>query len=155
MKITPGMSVALNYTLFLDHINGEMIEKTSVEHPFTFVFKEDEMLPEFENRIEGLAEGDKFSFGLSRNEAYGDYDEERVIEFDKAVFAIEGEIDEDSITEGEIVPMRDENGHEIDGYVLENKTDTVIIDFNHPLAGENLYFEGEVIKIELADHLKN
>ncbi len=155
MKITPGMFVALNYKLYLDHPNGELIEQTSKETPFTFIFKEDEMLPEFENRIEGLAQGEKFSFGLKWSEAYGEYDEERVVEFSKEVFLIDGEIDEEAIATGAVVPMRDEDGNELDGFVIENKKNTVIIDFNHPLAGENIYFEGEVLKIELANHLKN
>lgn len=155
MKITPGMYIELNYSLYLDHIKGELIERTSKEDPFSFIFKEDEMLIEFENRIEGLSIGEKFSFALSKEEAYGTYDDERVVEFDKSVFLIDGELDEEAIAEGEVVPMQDEDGHELEGFIIENKKQTVVIDFNHPLAGENLYFEGEVLKIDLSDHLKN
>lgn len=155
MKITPGMYTELEYKLFLDHVNGELIEETSKEEPFAFVFKEDEMLHEFENRIEGLAKGEQFSFLLTKDEAYGEYEKERIVEFPKSVFLIDGDLDEDSLEEGEVVPMKDDDGNEIDGFVLENKKNTVVIDFNHPLAGENLYFEGKVLVVQLADHLKN
>ena len=50
------------------------------------------------------------------------------------------------IKEGNTVPMMDSNGNRMNGSVLEVKDDIVVMDFNHPLAGETLHFSGEVIR---------
>ena len=51
------------------------------------------------------------------------------------------------IKEGNTVPMMDSNGNRMNGSVLEVKEDVVVMDFNHPLAGETLHFNGEVIDV--------
>ena len=48
------------------------------------------------------------------------------------------------IYEGNTVPMMDSNGNRLNGSVLEVKEDIVVMDFNHPLAGEDLHFIGSI-----------
>ena len=60
---------------------------------------------------------------------------------------IDGKIDEEVMQVGEVVPMEDDEGNELVGVVVEIEADVVHVDFNHPLAGLDLHFEGVVVAI--------
>ncbi|MFM9984190.1 MAG: peptidylprolyl isomerase [Flavobacteriales bacterium] len=147
MKIEKGKQIALHYILKSDGPEGELIEETTTDEPMRFVMGEDPMLPKFEKAILGLSAGDKFTVYVAVEEAYGEEDESLYIEFPKETFIIDGELDEDLFEEGEVVPMKTEEGEEVMGVIAEVKLNTIIIDFNHPLAGENLYFEGHIVEV--------
>ncbi|MFZ6050701.1 FKBP-type peptidyl-prolyl cis-trans isomerase [Halocola ammonii] len=147
MKIEKGKLVELEYSLFLDGPDGELVEETTDDLPFTFVFKVEAMIGRFEEELEGKEPGDKFSFEVPCAEAYGEESEDFIVEFPKSAFLVDGELDEEAIAEGEVVPMTDEEGNMLEGVVVENKLNSVIIDFNHPLSGEDLYFDGKVLDV--------
>ncbi|MFM7104438.1 MAG: hypothetical protein ACKOW8_02880, partial [Flavobacteriales bacterium] len=65
----------------------------------------------------------------------------------KSKFMADGEWDEESLIEDEIVSIESEEGQELQGLIVEVKLTSVLVDFNHPLAGENLFFSGEVLKV--------
>ena len=69
---------------------------------------------------------------------------------EKSIFEIDGIFDADLVEVGKVITMQDQNGRPMDGKVLEVKDDVVVMDFNHPLAGENLYFSGEIIEVRKA-----
>ena len=73
--------------------------------------------------------------------------EDHVLDLPKNIFEVEGKFDSEIIKEGNTVPMMDSNGNRLNGSVLEVKDDVVVMDFNHPLAGETLHFSGEVIDV--------
>lgn len=147
MKIEKGKLVELEYSLFLDDPNGELVEETTENEPFSFVFQVEEMIPRFEKELLGKQAGDTFSFAVPCDEAYGKESIDFIVEFPKSAFLVDGELDEEAIAEGEVVPMTDDDGNLLEGYVVENKLNTVVIDFNHPLAGEDLYFDGKVLDV--------
>ena len=149
MKIFDEKMVSLTYDLTVDNEEGEkeLMERATKEYPLTFVFGMGMMLEAFEKNIEGLNVGDKFSFVLTPEEAYGEYFEERVAELPKTVFEVDGKFDSERVTEGQTLPMVDSRGNRMMGSVLEVQSDVVLMDFNHPLAGETLCFEGEVIDV--------
>lgn len=149
MKITDEKMVSLTYDLTVEDDNGaiELMERATKEHPLTFIFGMGNMLEAFEKNVEGLQIGDKFSFTLTPEEAYGDYIEENVVDLPKKIFEIDGKFDENQIREGETLPMMDHQGNRLMGSVLEVKPDIVVMNFNHPLAGETLKFEGEVTDV--------
>ena len=148
MKIDKGTLVTLEYELNVDNYDGELIESVTAEEPAVFLMENEEMLETFEEKLIGLQAGDIFKFKLTKDEAYGDEDEEATAEFPKDVF-LDGE---NAILpeEGDYVPMEDENGTVFDGIVMEITENALVIDFNHPLAGEDLYFTGKVLKVEEA-----
>ncbi|HOZ30329.1 MAG TPA: FKBP-type peptidyl-prolyl cis-trans isomerase [Bacteroidales bacterium] len=147
MKISKGKLVSITYNLYVDSFNGELIESVKEKEPAVFLCGEGEMLETFEEKLIGLQEGDEFKFMLSKDEAYGDEDDDAVAEFPADIF----EKDKEGIPEvGDYVPMEDEDGTVFDGVAIEVTKDTVVIDFNHPLAGEDLYFTGKIIKVENA-----
>ena len=126
----------------------EEIEKTSPERPFTFIFGVGQLLQEFENNIAGKEVGFKFDFYLSPAQAYGEYDEEKVIALPKKYFCDEkGKFLSQFVMEGGEVPLQNQNGDIIQATV-EKITDTeVVCDVNHPLAGMTLHFVGEVVEV--------
>lgn len=144
MKAENGKQVSIIYDLHVDGFNGELIESVKESEPAKFLFGEGEMLETFEDKLRGLNEGDNFKFVLPKDEAYGDEDEDSIVEFPKNMFTENGELPEI----GDYTPMEDEDGTVFDGITIDITDDFVIVDFNHPLAGEDLYFEGKILKVE-------
>ena len=151
MKITANKYVAVTYDLNVgEGDERELMEKATVERPLQFIYGMGMMLPAFEAALQDLAVGDKFNFSLAPADAYGEYKEENVLDLPKSIFEVDGKFDEEMIKEGNTVPMMDSEGHRMNGSVLEVKKDVVVMDFNHPLAGETLHFSGEVIEVREA-----
>jgi FKBP-type peptidyl-prolyl cis-trans isomerase SlyD len=148
MKISDEKIVSLTYDLTVDEDGQkELMERATKEQPLTFMFGMGMMLPAFEKNVEGLKVGDKFSFTLTPEESYGEFIEEHVVELPKSIFEIDGKFDNERLSEGQTLPMMDAQGHRMMGSVLEIKEEVVVMDFNHPLAGETLHFDGEVIDV--------
>jgi FKBP-type peptidyl-prolyl cis-trans isomerase SlyD len=150
MKISDEKMVSLSYDLTVEgdeEGQKELMERATREHPLTFMFGMGMMLDAFEKNVDGLAVGDKFSFVLSPEEAYGEYIEQHMVELPKKMFEVDGKFDAERVTEGQTLPMMDGNGHRMMGSVLEVRDDVVVMDFNHPLAGEYLHFDGEVLDV--------
>ncbi len=142
--------VSMTYTLREGDENGMMIQQVNEDRPFVYLFGMGGLLPAFKANLEGLNPGDDFSFILQKEDAYGHPSEENIIRLDKKVFEVDGQFDEAVIRVGEIIPMEDEEGYPLSGKVLEVADDSVLIDFNHPLAGMNLYFEGKILDVREA-----
>lgn len=148
MKAEKGKLVDVHYVLHIDGPDGEVVETTSANEPLRFVLGEDPMLPKFEAAVMGLSAGDKFAIAIACPDAYGEEDQELFMEFPKSEFLGEdGELDDELFAVGEVVPMQTHEGQVVHGVVSEVKLNSLIIDFNHPLAGENLYFEGELVAV--------
>jgi FKBP-type peptidyl-prolyl cis-trans isomerase SlyD len=151
MKISDGTFVSLSYQLNVGtEEEMELMEEATTDQPFTFIFGMGTMLPAFEKKIAGLEKGAKFSFCLQPEEAYGEYNEEYILELNKSIFKVDGKIDEEEIFEGNTLPMMDSNGNRMFGSILEVQEDSVLMDFNHPLAGEILTFDGTVLDVHVA-----
>ena len=137
---TPNKYVTVAYELYTDNDKGihELVEKAPIEHPFQFISGLGIALDSFESKILALAEGETFDFVLKVDEAYGPYEQDHVIELPKETFAINGRF-------GAVLPLVNADGMRFQGLVLELKDNTVIIDLNHPLAGKDLHFKGQVV----------
>ena len=149
MEIKPGKFVAVSYKLWAleEGQEPEMVEETQPGQPLSFVYGTGRMLESFEKALEGLKQGDKFDFVLKAEDAYGQYEADNVIELPKTVFEVDGKFDSEMVVEGAVLPMRDSQGMTINGTV-EKITDTgVIMDFNHPMAGADLHFTGEILEV--------
>ena len=144
------MVVTLTYELRQQDENGAMIQKVEKNRPFVHLFGAGTLLPAFEENLEGLLPGDEFGFHLSSEEAYGESSPEAIIEVDKSIFEFEGKVEEDPLTVGKSIAMQDQDGNPIDGIVMEIREDSVLMDFNHPLAGQPLYFSGTILDVREA-----
>ncbi len=150
MKVGKNKVVTLTYELRLHNESGEVIQKVEETRPFVHLFGAGSLLPSFENNLNGLMSGDEFGFHLAAEEAYGDLSDEAIVELDREIFEIDGKIDEEIVAVGKMVAMQDENGRPLEGTVLDIKDKSIIMDFNHPLAGESLYFSGKISEVREA-----
>ena len=150
MNISKNKVVSLSYELRLDNQDGEIIETVNADRPLMFIYGTGNLLPEFERNISNMKTGDDFAFLLTSENAYGAAVEEAVVEIPIASFMVDGEIDNDMLVEGNAIPMTDSQGNRLNGIVVEVKADKVVMDFNHPLAGDDLFFRGTVVDVREA-----
>ncbi len=145
MKIEKNSRVKIAYTLKYDGAKGDIIENVSEENPLEVVIGTEDLLEKFEEKIMGLKANDTFEFILSPEDAYGNYDEEGVVSVPKT--ELMEDVSDITISEGEIIPIVTDDEEEMEAVVLEIDKDIVTLDFNHPLAGETLFFEGKIISV--------
>jgi len=152
MKISEDKAVTVNYYLSASKNNQpeELVEQTSPEHPFAFLYGFGGVLPDFESNLNDKQKGDKFDFKITAEKAYGIYDKEYVAKIDKGAFIVDGEFDSKRIKIGEDIEMNDAEGNVLVGRVVEIDETIVVMDFNHPLAGFDLHFIGEVLDVREA-----
>ncbi len=150
LEIGKYKMVTLTYDLRIDDEKGEMIEQATVENPLQFLYGAGVMLPKFETHLEGLKQDDPFDIKLPKADAYGEVNNDAIVELPVSVFHVNGEFDNELIKVGNTVPMMSSNGQRMNGIVLEVTDETVKMDFNHPLAGEDLFFSGKVVEVREA-----
>jgi len=144
MVIEKNKVVTLHYKLQEENAEGRLIEETEGKDPLVFLYGVGQMIPEFERQLAGKETGDAFSFGIQSEEAYGAYDPDAVVTIPKSSFIVDGELAADLLQVGKVIPMRDGDGNQLMGTINEVSGDEVLMDFNHPMAGVNLYFTGNI-----------
>ena len=146
METVENKYITVAYKLYsIENGEKDFTEEAPAEHPFQFISGLGLTLEAFEDQVKDLNVGDKFDFTIPASEAYGEYDDDHVIDLPKDIFVVEGKFDDERIVEGAIVPLMTAEGQRINGSVVEVKEDVVVMDMNHPLAGCDLNFTGEVI----------
>ncbi len=150
MKINRNMHVSLSYTLRSESHEGAVVEATQEGAPLEFIYGMGLMLPKFEEALLGLEKGADFKIEIPHMEGYGPSFDDRIVDLPKTIFQKDGEFDAEMVAEGNILPMMDSNGNRMDGKVLEVGEDTVKMDFNHPMAGQDLFFSGAVLDVREA-----
>ena len=150
MVVSNNKVVSLAYELRIDSKEGEVIETVDRNSPLTFIYGNGSLLPRFEDYLSGLTVGDSFDFNLASAEAYGEVDESSIIKIPLQAFEMDGKVDYQLVKLGNKIPMQDGEGHRLTGVVKSIDTDSVTMDFNHPLAGNHLFFKGEITEIRQA-----
>jgi FKBP-type peptidyl-prolyl cis-trans isomerase SlyD len=149
MELKNQNVVSLDYELF---VNGKLIEKTDTNHPFIFITGSGNVLPKFEENVLRSPVNGHFEFQLSAEEAYGPVRSEAIVDLPMNIFEMDGQTTEDLLVIGKRIPMQDSNGNHLIGEVVNVGKESVRMDFNHPLAGNNLHFKGKVLDIRQATH---
>ena len=147
MTISQNKVVSLTYELKIDNAGGEVVDMADAAEPLVFIYGAGNMLPKFESNLVDLKVNDNFEFTLQANDAYGDFIEEAIIELPIDIFMVEGKVDADMLRIGNIIPMQDNDGHPMDGVVIAVEEEHVKMDFNHPMAGKNLFFTGTIVDL--------
>ncbi|WP_372947174.1 peptidylprolyl isomerase [Mariniphaga sp.] len=150
LEISKHAMVTLTYDLRIDDEQGEVIEQATDDKPLQFLYGAGTMLPKFESHLAGLKQGAPFKIRLSKNDAYGDVNNDAIVDLPKNVFLVDGKFDDELISVGNTVPMMSSNGQRLNGLVLEINHENIKMDFNHPLAGEDLFFAGKVLEVREA-----
>ncbi|WP_209330669.1 FKBP-type peptidyl-prolyl cis-trans isomerase [Lunatimonas salinarum] len=154
MKITENTVVGLTYELKVTndaaHSLPFSVEVRDEEDPFYFVFGNSGLPEKFERLLENKTEGNTFNFTLSVEEAYGYSDEELVLTVPKAQFTNEKGFQPEMLEEGSFLPLIDEDGYPMQAKVIKDMGEELLLDFNHPLVGMNLHFDGEIYRVRKA-----
>ena len=150
--ISENKVVSLTYELKILNEDGEqtLVETADTENPMVFLYGVSGLPEKFEENLEGKQEGESFSFSLEADEGYGEYDDNAIVPIPKNVFEIDGKIDEEMLQEGNYIPMADNEGNHMQGRVTKIQDEEVVMDFNHPLAGMKMFFDGKVISVREA-----
>lgn len=147
MNISQHKVVSLTYELKLDNNLGETVDMADEAAPLIFIYGTGSMLPKFESNLKNLTVNDTFEFTLDPADAYGDLIDEAIVDLPIEIFKIDGKLDEEMLTVGNFVPMQDNEGHPLEGKILEVNDENVKMDFNHPLAGKTLHFTGQIVDL--------
>ena len=156
MNIQANAVVGLTYELQVSKLEDDIesapfsVEIRDEEDPFYFLFGQSGLPEKFEELLEGKKEGEDFSFTLTVEEAYGEPDEDLIITLPKEQFSKERGFSEEMLEEGNFLPLMDENGYSMQAKILKNLGDQLLLDFNHPLVGFDLHFEGKVLEVREA-----
>jgi FKBP-type peptidyl-prolyl cis-trans isomerase SlyD len=150
MVVSSNKVISLAYELRIDSNDGEIVETVDRNSPLVFIYGSGSLLPKFEDYLAGLKVGDTFNFNLTSEDAYGEFEESSVIKVPIKAFEIDGKVDYELIKVDNKIPMQDGEGHRLTGVVKSIDTESVTMDFNHPLAGNHLFFKGEITDIRHA-----
>lgn len=135
--IESGRTVALEYTLKLD--DGSVVQTNKDSEPLKYTQGENQILPALERELEGMEVDEQKIVELAAEDAYGDVNPEAF-----------KEVPSEQIPEGarRVGARLSAQGYTGTIRVAEIKDDTVVLDFNHPLAGKDLTFDVRVVAIE-------
>jgi FKBP-type peptidyl-prolyl cis-trans isomerase SlyD len=151
MIIEKNKAVFVHYTLTEGTEEGQLVETTENREPLAFIYGIGMMIPDFEKNLSGLKAGDTFAFGIPAENAYGAYDKSALVDVPKSIFEVDGKIEENSLQVGKLLTLQDQDGNDLLGMVASVGNETVKIDFNHPMAGVDLYFRGHVSLVRDAE----
>lgn len=140
MTVQKNKVVSIHYTLTLD--DGETVDSSREREPLAFLVGHEQIIPGLENELLDLQVGDAKSVTVAPEQAYGVYEESLVQALQRS--NIPGHVD---LEEGGVLRAQDENGQILEGTIIELTDERVVLDFNHPLAGETLHFDTEIIAI--------
>ncbi|MCE2617463.1 MAG: FKBP-type peptidyl-prolyl cis-trans isomerase [Phocaeicola sp.] len=140
--------ISVTYRLYvMKNSKKTLVEEATKERPFRFISGMGTTLEKFENALTILNTGDPFAITIPCADAYGEYIPEGIRTVPKDMFEIDGKFDEDHIYEGAMVPLQDNEGHRFYSTITKVEPDQVTVDLNHPFAGKDLTFEGEVTEL--------
>jgi FKBP-type peptidyl-prolyl cis-trans isomerase SlyD len=142
MKIVKNSVVELDYKLM--DLEGNVWESSKEGGPWVYLHGHGEVMPGLEGKLLGKAIGQKIKVEFGPEEAYGPYEEDLKTEVPREAFA-----EVDNLTEGMRLAAEGSDGvHAV--MVREVRDDVVIIDANHPLAGQPVKVEVKVLSVREA-----
>lgn len=140
-QATRGDTVHVHYRGTLD--DGSEFDSSAGGDPIVFTLGAGEVIPGFEEAIEGMAAGEKKTTHINAQNAYGDRREELVFQVARDQMPEGGDIEV-----GDMLRVGFPDGSSAAVQVAAVEGATVTLDANHPLAGKNLTFELELVAIE-------
>ena len=140
--VADGKRVSLEYTVTFE---DKMVFDSNVgKEPLVYIHGSEKRVPFFSKHLTGLKAQETKQFAMPPEDVYGPDDPERILEVPK------DSIPEDRRKVGEKLEGRSPEGRPLYAEVLEVKAETVVIDTNHPLAGETLFFDVKILQVETA-----
>jgi FKBP-type peptidyl-prolyl cis-trans isomerase SlyD len=139
MTVSQGKEVSIEYTLKLE--DKTVVDTNVGSEPLTYTQGANEIIPGLEKQLEGMKAGDTKQVEVKPAEGYGEVIQEAFQE-------VKREQVPENVKIGDLLQGQDPNGQRIQARVTEIKDKTVVLDFNHPLAGKTLYFDVKILKVQ-------
>jgi len=142
MKIKEDQFVELHYEV--KNGEGKVLDSSEMNGPLKVIYGREALMPGLEKELLGKEKGTRFQFHLSQTEAFGPWDGDRTITVAKDLFE-----DPSMIELGRPLEVQHKTGRRV-MTIYKIEEDTVILDGNHPWAGQDLDFDVEVIEVREA-----
>jgi FKBP-type peptidyl-prolyl cis-trans isomerase SlyD len=139
MVIKEGDKVKISYTLTVD---GEIIDSTEGQDPIEYQHGKNQIIPGLERQLESLGVGEEREIVVGPEDGYGIIDPKGFIEVAKS------RLPEGDIEEGMPLQVTESDGQIFYVRVDKINEETVVLNFNHPLAGKQLFFNVRIISID-------
>ena len=141
LSIVENSEVILHFDLKLE--DGSAADSTRVnDKPAKMVMGDGSLTPNFEKCLLGLSKGEKASFTLPANDAFGMPNPDNIYHVDRSKF--DASMD---LKEGMIMGFAQPDGSELPGIIRAVEGLSVTVDFNHPLAGQTVIFDVEIVDV--------
>ena len=136
----PGNLVRVHYTGKLP--DGTVFDSSRDRQPLEFTLGQGQVIPGFEQAVEGMNSGETKTAEIPAEQAYGPYREDMVLEVSREQIPpqIKPEV-------GQQLELRDQQGQRIPARVTQTNDNSITLDANHPLAGQSLTFDLELVEI--------
>lgn len=142
VKVGKDIVVSMEYKLTVD---DKVIDSSDDGNPIVFLQGFRNIIPGLEKEIDGLAVGDKKFVVVAPEDGYGEYDEDNIKDIPRSDIP-----DKIPVEEGIDIEMRDADGFMLLGKIISFTDDMVKINFNHPLAGNDLHFDVKIVDLRPA-----
>ncbi len=137
-KVEKNKVVSVEYTLRLD--SGEVIDENPGD-PIVYLHGAGQLIPGLEKGMEGMSIGEEKDIVVPPTEAYGEFDENAIQEIPRSAFG------DNPIEVGMKFYADFGDGNSVPFYIKEVGEESVVVDFNHPLAGQTLHFHVKIVGI--------
>lgn len=140
VQAKPGDTVKIHYTGKLD--DGTVFDSSVNREPLEFTLSGGQVIPGFDEAVLGMSPGESKTQKIPMDQAYGPHRDEMVLEISRQQIPpdLEPEV-------GQQLQVQQENGQAIPVFVTEVTESKVTLDANHPLAGEDLTFDIQLVEI--------
>ena len=139
-KVKDGDTVKVHYTGKLE--NGDVFDSSREQEPFEFTVGNKAVIPGFEKGVLGMEVGDTKTIEIPPEEAYGEKQDELVVEVKKSEFP-----EDITPTVGQRLQIKQGDGNPIVVTITDLTEESITLDANHPLAGYTLFFDVEIVDI--------
>jgi peptidylprolyl isomerase len=140
MAVKKGDTVQVHYTG--KTTDGNVFDSSEGRAPLEFEVGAGQMIPGFDKGVEGMEQGDKKTIHILAQDGYGEWNEQNVVAFPKE------QVPEDMKLEvGMKLQLMSDSGMPIEVSVVEILPDSILLDANHFLAGEDLVFDVEIVNV--------
>jgi len=143
LVVADDLVVSLDYTLRLD--DGQVLDESSEDEALKFLQGQNQIIPGLERALYGMAIGEEKDVVVAPADGYGETDPEAYQLVPHDVFPADI-----NLTEGMGLHLHDEEGNPLEAFVADIADEGVLLDFNHPLAGETLHFHVKVVNLRPA-----
>jgi FKBP-type peptidyl-prolyl cis-trans isomerase SlyD len=140
--IEDNVIVTLNYTVKVD---DEIVDTSEGHEPIEFIQGSGQVISGLEDNLYGLTVGDSKQFTVPPSEGYGEEDLDALAEVPRSEFP-----PNIPLKKGIELMLKDEEGDEMQAYIVEVGEENVTLNFNHPLAGKTMKFAVEVVDLRWA-----